>query len=459
LRLWTISNPGQAYADAESALQLAESLIQKTGGQGLVYLLSDGAFGSSFQAPALSIPVEFRPIGDSGQNQGITAADVRPDMDGSGRWSAFARIVNHADGSAQISVVATADGLLLDRRQLEIGPSAVSELSFALPPGTQRFELTIDAADIFSSDDRVEVRLDLPQPRRVLLVSRDAGPIERVLHTLPELQLSTVTPDGYRSAEGADLVILDGFVPEPLPDADLLILNPPVDAPGFETRIAGAEAAVLRSGLGNPLIDSVDLQSLRLGQAVKLETPTWARATVEGQLGPLILQGDIVGRRVVVFNFDWMLFDLPRMQAFPLLLSNAVSQLDPTSLPRKVQPGETVQLRPMADATEATVELPDGSHRNLPLAKGSAGFDETKQVGRYTVKWKGAMLGEVSSSFNVNVDSDTESNVAPRAHTLGEGRITRAPSPPAPGRQLWPMLALALLGILTAEWVYFARRG
>ena len=153
-----------------------------------------------------------------------------------------------------------------------------------------------------------------------------------------------------------------------------------------------------------------------------------------------------------------MLFDLTRMQAFPLLLSNAVDQLNPTTLPKKVQPGNTVQIRPMAD-TGANVELPDGSRRSLTFDKGAISFGETQQVGKYTVKWKGAKLGEVSSSFNVNVDSTAESDVTPQVHLLKQDRITRGYSPPVPGRQLWPFLALLLLAILSAEWAYFSRRG
>jgi len=451
--------PGTAYANAAAALELADTLINETGGQGLAYLLSDGAFGGPFYPPQISIPVEFAPIGSDGQNQGITAVDVRPDMDASGRWSAFARVTNHSDSEARLVAMATADDLLLDRMEITLGPGESSDLSFALPPETRAFGLNIETHDIFQGDDRVEVQLGMPKPRKVLLVSREAGPIERVLKTLPELSITTVLPESYQSAGGADLVILDGFIPQTLPDADLLILNPPVDSPGLVTQIVGAEAAVLRSRVGNPLIDSVDLQSLRLGQMVRLETPIWARAIVEGQQGPLILQGERSGRRIVIFNFDWMLFDLPRMQAFPLLLSNAIDQLNPTMLPGKVQPGNAVQLRPMADSTEAIVELPDGSRRSLTFNEGAISFGETQQVGRYTVKWKGARLGDVYSGFNVNVDSAAESDVTPQVHLLGRDRITRGYSPPVPGLQLWPFLALLLLAILSAEWSYFSRRG
>lgn len=452
-------SPGAAFVDAAAALKLAEALIEGTGGQGGALLLSDGAFGASFRAPNLGIPVDFRPVGASGDNQGITAVDVRPDLDGSGRWSAFARVANYADHPVQVAATATADGLLLDTRQLELAPDSSSELSFPLPPGTQAFGLTLDTHDIFSADDRAQIRVDTPQPRKVLLVSQDAGPIEKVLQTMPDLKVSTVTPDSYAGTTGADLVILDGFVPQTLPEADLLLMNPPLGAPGLVTRPAGTEASVLRSKRDNPLIASVDLQSLRLGQTVRLETPDWARAIVEGPTGPLILEGDRNGRKIVIFGFDWYLYDLPRMQAFPLLLSNAVGELNPLTLPRNVHPGEAVQLRPMADATEVTVQLPNGSHRQLSLREGARSFGDTHQVGQYIVKWKGPKLGEVSSGFTVNVASENQSDVAPREIGLGQGRITRGFSEPVPGQPLWPALAFLLLGLLSVEWVYFARRG
>ena len=451
--------PGVASADMASALKLAESLIRETGGQGSVLLLSDGAFGASFRPPTIGVPVDFRPIGVSGDNVGITAVDVGPDLDASGRWGAFARVSNFGEGQVEVAAVATADGLLLDTRQLRLAPRSSTELAFALPAGARTFSLEIDSGDSLPADDRVEVRIDAPQPRRVLLVSSDPGPIEKVLESLPGLNVSTVQPGSYAGIGEADLVILDGFVPEPLPDTDLLIINPPVGSPGLTTHPVAADSPVLRSLRSSPLVASVDLQSLRLGQTVRLEVPGWAHAVAEGPSGPLILQGYRSGRKVVIFSFDWLLFDLPRMQAFPLLLSNAISELNPLSLPRTVQPGESVLVRPLADASRATVQMPDGSERQISLADGGYSLGETRQVGRYVVKWESPRLGEIAGAFHVNVASEDASDIAPRQHVFAGGRATRGLSAPVPGRQLWPLLALLTLGLLSAEWIYFSRRG
>jgi Ca-activated chloride channel homolog len=450
---------GAASVDAASALRLAEALILGTGGKGSALFLSDGLFGPNFQAPRLSIPVEYQPIGTNGNNQGITAVDVRPDLDGSGRWSAFTRVVNYSSSAARVTATATADGLLLDNRPLELPAGGSSELTFDLPAGTKAFAMKLDARDSFAADDQVELRVDTPYQRKLLLVSKDAGPIEKLLSTMPGFQLSSIKPEDYRDAAGADVVVLDGFVPATLPDADLLLLNPPADAPGFSGKAIGSEATVLRSSPGNPLLGSVDLQSLRLGQTVQLETPEWARDVAEGPTGPLILQGDKAGRRVVIFAFNWLLHDLPRMQAFPLLISNALSELNPVALPRAIQPGQTVLLRPMADARDATVGLPDGSTRQVSLKDGSVSFGETQEVGRYEVRWKGTAMGELSSSFNVNLNSALQSDLASRPLNLSVDATAAAFSQPVPGQQLWPVAAILMLALLTVEWAYFTRKG
>ena len=450
--------PGAGGAAMGPALQLADSLIQDSGGHGVVLVLSDGAFGASAPLPQVSVPVEFQPIGSSGDNQGITAVDVRPDQDGSGRWSAFVRVANYANRPVELESVATADGLVLEARRLQLGARGRSDLYFSLPPGTGSFGFALNGGGVLGTDDRVELRLDAVQPRSVLLVSNDSEPIEKVLKGIPGVSLSTISPASYKDGAGADLVVLDGFVPADLPDADLLIMNPPMEAPGFSGSAAPAEATVLRSIEGSPLMESVDLHSLRLAQLVRVETPEWAHAVAEGQSGPLILQGERNGRGVIVFAFDWLLHDLPRMQAFPLLLSNAVAQLTPTSLPRAVRPGESVTLRPMGDATDVTVELPDGGRQQLSLDAGAASFGGTEQVGSYRVTWHGTRQGDLSSGFNVNLADPAESEVTPRSWTVEGGSPTMGFSLPVPGLPLWPMAAVALLIVLSLEWSYFAWR-
>lgn len=451
--------PGAAAVDAAGALKLGESLVRETGGQGEILFLSDGAFGPRFQAPSLSVPVDFRSIGSSENNQGITAIEVRPDLDGSGRWSAFARVTNYATRELEVTATATADDLLLDARTLRLPARSSSDLSFTLPAGARSFAMRLNSGGILPADDSAEVQVRDPHPRSVLLVSPDPGPIERVLETVPALEVTTVSPAGYEGTNGSHLVILDNFVPESLPDADILLMNPPAEAPGFQTRPGSGESPVLRSRQGSAAIRSVDLQSLRLGQAVQLETPDWAHAVAEGQGGPLILQGERQGRRIIAFSFDWTLFDLPRMQAFPLLISNAIEELNPLALPGSVRLGESVLIRPMAGAFQTTVEMPDGTQRSYSLREGAVSFAETNQVGRYTVRWRDETGNEASSSFNVNVASDAQSNVAPLQHSFGQGEAARGQlQAPAPGLQLWPYLGLMVLGLLAAEWAYFSRR-
>ena len=291
------------------------------------------------------------------------------------------------------------------------------------------------------------------------MVSNNAAPIQRVLQSLPGLKVSTLKPADYVDEAGADVVVLDGFVPADLPRADLLIMNPPLGAPGLSTSPGASPVQVLRARAGDPLIDSVDLQSLRLGQPVRIDPPDWARSVVEGAVGPLILEGERAGRRIVLFDFDWSLYDLPKMQAFPLLLSNAMARLDPGSLPASIAPGETVLIRPMADSMAATVLLPDGARMEIDLRDGAQSFGETRQVGRYTVTWRGPRLGTVSRSFDVNVSSELVSNLQPGEISFQQGALPREASAPVAGLQLWPYFALAMLGLLCIEWAYFSRRG
>jgi hypothetical protein len=110
-----------------------------------------------------------------------------------------------------------------------------------------------------------------------------------------------------------------------LPRGPLLIVHPP---PGLRLISAGGDVADLGAtsvDRTSSLVAGVDIAALRFSGANILVAPTWATSVVSASKVPLVLQGQLDGRRVVVLGFDPSLSRLDQMAALPLLLANAVN--------------------------------------------------------------------------------------------------------------------------------------
>ena len=449
---------GAGPAAMREALFVASDLTRRVpAASAEAVVLTDGAFDEPGDLSALGLPVRFETIGTRADNQAVAALSVQRQPQPAGGLAAFARVVNYADRPTRVPVRLLVDGLAQETRELDIPGRRRSELSFAIPEGARRVAVDLGGQDALAADDQVEVAVEEGQARQALLVSRLPEALERALRAVPDLRVQTVSPESYSGA-GAELVVLDGFLPERLPSGQLLIINPPAgrDYLGITGELRSVQ--VTDFDARHPLLQSVDLSAARLARAAALEAPAWARVVADTLGRPLILEGRQAGRSVVILAFDPTGSGVDKLLAFPLLISNAVAFLSGGELTPSLAPGRSVILPVAPGVREVRLEAPDGSVRTLPAEGASVRLEGIELPGRYTVRERGDAAGE-PRSFSVNVADEAESDLMPR------------PRPPiaaaAPGREersltraeYWPALLALGLVLLGAEWWRFGRRG
>ena len=449
---------GAGPAAMREALFVASDLARRVpAAPAEAVVLTDGAFDEPGDLSALGLSVRFETIGTRADNQAVAALSVLRQPQPAGGLAAFARVVNYADRPTRVPVRLLVDGLAQETRELDIPGRRRSELSFAIPEGARRVAVGLGGQDALAADDQVEVAVEEGQARQALLVSRLPEALERALRAVPDLRVQTVSPESYSGA-GAELVVLDGFLPERLPSGQLLIVNPPAgrDYLGITGELRSVQ--VTDFDARHPLLQSVDLSADRLARAAALEAPAWARVVADTLGRPLILEGRQAGRSVVILAFDPTGSGVDKLLAFPLLISNAVAFLSGGELTPSLAPGRSVTLPVAPGVREVRLEAPDGSVRTLPAEGASVRLERIELPGRYTVRERGDAGGE-PRSFSVNVADEAESDLTPR------------PRPPiqaaAPGREersltraeYWPALLALGLVLLGAEWWRFGRRG
>jgi hypothetical protein len=420
-------------------------------------VLSDGAFADPGELSQLGVPIRFEMLGQTSENQAVTSVQVaRQPRPGAG-LAVFGRVVNYAERSARLPARLVADGVVQETREVDVGARGRAELAFNVPDGVRRVTIALGGRDPLAADDSIEVAVDTGRARSVLLVSRLPGVMERALRAIPDLRVETVSPEAY-GGQVAELVVFDGFLPERLPNAQLLIVNPPSGRDYLEVEGELRAVQISDHDARHPLLQSVDLTAARLARMTLIQPPPWARSVADANGRPLILEGRDAGRSIVILAFDPTGSGIDRLLAFPLIVSNAVAFLGGGDTVPYLEPGRIADVPITPGVREVRLERPDGSASLLPVGGSSVVLQGLEQPGRYALREQGTGAGE-PRVFSINVANEAESDIAPRQRAAASG-----PPPPADRAstsplEIWfPLLALGLV-VLGAEWWRFGRRG
>ncbi len=493
------ARPGQAG----DALLLADSLARSAAGARVV-LFSDGNF-SLEGAPPVDLAVELVRFGGSDDNQSLAALDLDPE-----RGELFLRVTNAAGRSVTRRVETRVDGALLDARDLRLPAGGQASARLSLPAGAKQVEAQLTGSDALPLDDRAWALAESRTRVRVGLSGPGFRALETALDLMPEVaSWARVDEPPYDTAEGpAELLILDGQVPDGV-DRPALLLAPPADlGQGIErvTVQGRLERPAPRTlDAGQHLLAGTAFETVIIERALALELgAAWTPlvvAEVEDRTWPLMAEGRLDGRPVLLLAFDPRDSDLPLRPAFPLWLAAAVEHLTPVApghLPARLTPGEPLRLDlASASAAEGLRLIDPAGDRHAPAVEGGrAVFDQTWQPGIYRLEGIGAdtvedegraagISGDESEPgpvaqtaseperFVVSLADGGVRSIRPRdlppeipaAPTFAEaetGSPEDASVPAANVRRgrlpLWPSLAWAAVVLLLIEWAWDHRR-
>jgi hypothetical protein len=449
-------------ADLSSGLALAAGLV-RPGDDARAYLFSDGIVGPirTDASSSLPFPVEYHPIGVSGENIGLTSLVVRTSAQSR---AAFLHVQNFGQQARTFSLEWRADGKLVDVRQLTLAAGVAQDLTLPVPSDATAVSAHIDSGDVFSLDDTVTAVARTPSTFRVLLVTPGNVFLQQALALRGDFQVDVVAPADYKSSAAYAMTVFDRFsppgvapgLPPTLPNGPFIIIDPP---PG--SALAGGAAIgvgrVRATDAGDPLLTNVDLNDVHIARSQDLRNNTFGRALITSLQTPLVLVRDEPFRQVL-FGFDLHESDLPLRIAFPILVQNLSEWILPPSVPsHSFHPDEPVTIVPETGATSVIVVRPDGSRR--ALAGGAvATFGETDLTGLYTVEQ--TVSGRTNRSwFTVNLFSDQVSQLKPVDRiTLPPYSTSVAVNAVRRGQlEIWPWIALVALGLVVVEWLAFHR--
>lgn len=459
-------NPGVSRPDFVSALSLASSLARNGRQTQVVVLVSrdtnlpEGELRTS--PVAMPFSLEIVRLGGQLRDLGITAFHV---FHSAGRTEAALTVRNYGARPAMSDLDLYADGQLADVRPLTVASGVQQTLFWTqLPGATRRLQARLIQQDDVRFDKTAQAVLPPTNVRRVLLVDEGDYWLRAVLALEHSFSLSTVTPSRYAPgrAAGFDLVIFDGYLPRALPPTASLLIAPPaghVSAFRFGAAINGGSitAAPLPSNSTfSSLLQYVDLSDVHVTSGRRVQMPVWMQPLITSRGTPLVAAGQGGTGRVALIAFALQNSDWPLRISYPIVMHNLLVYLTPrlALTASNLEAGQPLGFNAGALVREIDITKPDGRVVRLHAPFGS--YADTVRPGFYTVRETGA--GTVPAvMFAVNLfaghgSSGRGPSVTWFGATRGGTRVVRVHVGIA-----W-MVALAALGLLSAEWWLAWRR-
>lgn len=454
--------PGQGAGDWSTALTLAAA-----GAAGAeqfnILILSDGNIPDVGELPENVPAPQFIAIGSSGENWAVSALAARalPDQP----TQLYAQVQNDSNQAANVSLVIRLDGELWESSSADVSANSQRAFIFQVdrPFQTVEAQLVLPAGvtDYLALDNTAYATAAQQTTRRVLLIGETPNLfLEQVLRSLPGVQ--TFRGDAARGIpnQAYDLYILDGWLPTELPDADLLIINPPASTTLFTVEEERElPLTPITTNSIHPLLRYVDFEAVNI-RAFKPITAEWATPLAQTDVGSLLWTGEADGHQIVIVPFDLRDSDWPLQISFPIFMSNAMNAFTPPSVivgESNLRVGETLTIRPPVEAQSLMITHPDEAEETLTLA-GEVAYGGTSQPGLYTLTI--AAVDETQEqAFAVNLFGTGESRIAPQtALNLGGQAASETGEAQFTLREFWPLAALVALIVLLVEWAVYHRR-
>lgn len=439
------------------AFKLAETLIRNQS-DAEIHLFSDGAVGNLGEFENKNLPVIYHKTGKRQNNAGIVSLDVRANPDDPAQRAIFTSVGNFSTNTQQAELELLFDNEALELRPLTLGPTNTQPLVFIAPQSKDGvFTVRLKGADDLAADNQASIVSLMPQPVKVLLVTRGNRFLEKALKAPPNAQLS-IASSLKDDAAGYDIVVLDDLLPAEWPRANLLAIHA-MNTNWFDTFENVKRPPIVDWKSTHTLLRFVNFDNVDIAETMGVKTPPWGVSLLDSPKTPLIVTGDIARQRIVWIGFDTLQSTWPLRMSFPIFIANSVEWLNPfaaSSSQLMVRAGDPFRFPLNGPAKTATVTSPGGKSRTLemdPKAR-EVVFGETFKQGIYQLT-----AGTNTITFSVNLIDAAESNIAPREE-LPFGRYAKvvASKLQRANSELWRWLALSGLAVLLFEWWWYHKR-
>ncbi|MEE2971890.1 MAG: hypothetical protein VX672_02090, partial [Planctomycetota bacterium] len=434
--------------------------------------------------------LEYHRVGEERtRNVGIASIAAERPYDQPGRIQVFVAVENPDPEPRSIDLQLAVDGSVrsITPEPLEI-PAARDDPQVGWLPGRRQLAFTpieqsrgavIEASilgeDGLASDDVAALVVPPARSLRVALVGRNRPVLRSLLEGMPLESLELLTPERFLaqleedSGDGWDLVILaDVELPlAALPPGRYLSFGRTPPAAGLDEYGEPTSNAIVRKTRdSHPILRMVNLDDLFVGSMRKVVPGPGVVVLVDSGDGPLVLESDRGGVRLVHVTFDPLDSNWPYLRSFVNFTANAVDHLgnaDDALTAKAGEPGFPISTRIPRGSNEVTLTPPGGEPVDLSLTPdGVVSWGPVRRTGLHEISWTDPRTGErASRTIAVNqLDRNERRVAASDAVEIGTEQVDgrRAVVGGSRWQDLWPWILAAVLALSFLEWFIWQRQ-
>ncbi|MEN6328118.1 MAG: BatA and WFA domain-containing protein [Syntrophomonas sp.] len=444
---------GSGQAALEPVLALLASLSENSS-NGVAIIFTDGRTLPLNNEVSLNCPLEMRQLGKSSDNLAISNLATRRDA---GKIYTLARVQNYGNQDVQTDIEILTDGKLLDARLLSIKAHESREVLWdQLPPGTKTIEARLSRPDNLTTDNQAFAVVDRVAEQRVLLVSSGNVFLEKALQTKTGLKIFKTPGKSYGpEMDDYDLYIFDSFLPDRLPEASSIIINPPAGNSFIKVKGELKNITKIVPDRNNDLLQYVEVNGWQVARSRKIETQAGGRSLLSYQDSPLLLLSENQ-HRTAVFAFDLHESNIPLQTGFPILMHNLLGWLLPpdTGFTYDTETS-ALEIKTRPDTEKIILQRPGQKAEDYeaPWPK----YITAEMPGMYSLTQVAGKKSYVSY-FAKNLNSTLESDIKPGNLPVNGQLVTARPSPSLiKQKEIWYYFIWGVLLLLGLEWEVYRR--
>ena len=405
-------------------------------------------------------------LGNRSENIAIVQLSVTRALTPPNRYQVLVGVQSFADTSKEFQVQLGIEGKsFFEDESVVLPPKETTSILFSLEDDERFYgqvvTVRLDIDDDLTVDNVAVAILHPPSKWKVLLVSdRNQPSLAAILKTDPHVILNQVQTSDYHGAGGNDILIFDQFVPDPLPEGNIVFLNPIGGLPFMPIQKSRQPTQIIGQHSTHEVMRDVSLIDLEVKASLQIQLPLWSIPLIETNQTPLIWLGEQDNQKVIVFAFDPFDLDVSNfatsIPSAPILMSQFLEWLGTATSPIQpslVKTGEPVRIYPEhpSEVERITVKTPDGDVQELQVQDSRIVFTDTTQVGVYTVFVDGELFGR----FAANLLNSQESDLSPPQLAEDPNAMDTRPvrsNLPEVNREIWAYAAFLALVLLIVEW-------